>query len=126
MNILSFSAIGQKLLVIEGDSLVCVTPNQLRAANDMYISYQECKEKEVNLIGQIESLNSLVISKGVEINLCDSLRENLKSQVALRLEQNTILNDKINILEKDKKKLKIELWVMRALALTLGIVLVVK
>ena len=113
MATLSFLAHGQRLLIIEGDSLVCISPNQLRIANNLYLSYSECKEKEENLTLTVENLESLVMSKSVEINLCDSLRMNLEQQVELRLEQNTILNDKIKVLEKDKKKLKTELWVTR-------------
>lgn len=102
INLLSFSqGIYPRKVVIEGDTVVAISPEQLTVVNVLILDLAECKElfdieKEENL-----RKTQLINSQSESMSIKDKEKKNLE-------EQNTILSDQNKALEKSLKRQKLK------------------
>lgn len=97
----------------KGDTCVCVTPQEIRSANQTYDTLQITKaviHQQETVIRDMKSLASIsdsVIKKQIEIHLNDADKiSNLGSRDFLLTRANVLLLDQNNLLKSDKKRLK--------------------
>lgn len=92
-------------LVVDGDTLVCITVDQLRKLNTLLMDRLEYKEMNDSLYVQISIYEQLISNLNQEVNMQQSLIRNIQQQTDLK---DTLIKgvDRENVYLKDKVKQK--------------------
>lgn len=110
MITLSFSQTNYpRTLILNSDTVVAITVDQLKRTNDIFIEKNECVEQREQQTEIIDNLKSINESMEIETKILDDQNTNLIKQTSLLKEQRDGIkkdNDKLATdLEKTKGKL---------------------
>lgn len=98
-----------RTLILNNDTVIAITIEQLKKTNDIFIEKNECIEQREQQTEIIDNLKSINESMEIETNILDSQNTNLIKQTSLLKEQRDGIkqdNDKLATdLEKTKTKL---------------------
>lgn len=95
-----------QLMIVQGDSLICMKISQFDDTLNKLVNLYECKENYSNSLSYTSQMESLNANLEQEIYLTLKVNENLNLQIDKCEQQKDLKNEEVGILDKQIKDMK--------------------
>lgn len=98
-------------VLIQGDTVVCITIPQLYKANELFVDRMEYKQIKDTLLSEVSIYKGMVVNYDLQIHVKDEIIDNMQQQITYKDSSLTIAGDEIwrlqNKVDRQKKLIKL-------------------